>query len=139
MCIRDRIWYEQFVADNSAYIYAGGNPGETDDTFHNTTPVATGFSTSSGGQGTPIPTNDGTWGLDAQGVTFNAIGNIGYKLLNGNDYSSSVQLGAGTTFGGFSVSLGDLMTSYDEFSNNCLLYTSPSPRDLSTSRMPSSA
>ena len=26
-----------------------------------------------------------------------------------------------------------------EFSNTCLLYTSPSPRDLSTSRMPSSA
>jgi len=26
-----------------------------------------------------------------------------------------------------------------EFPNNCLLYTSPSPRDLSTSRMPSSA
>ena len=27
----------------------------------------------------------------------------------------------------------------DPQSNNCLLYTSPSPRDLSTSRMPSSA
>ena len=26
-----------------------------------------------------------------------------------------------------------------EIDNNCLLYTSPSPRDLSTSRMPSSA
>ena len=26
-----------------------------------------------------------------------------------------------------------------EFSGSCLLYTSPSPRDLSTSRMPSSA
>ena len=26
-----------------------------------------------------------------------------------------------------------------EFGGNCLLYTSPSPRDLSTSRMPSSA
>jgi len=26
-----------------------------------------------------------------------------------------------------------------EFSRHCLLYTSPSPRDLSTSRMPSSA
>ena len=26
-----------------------------------------------------------------------------------------------------------------ELPNNCLLYTSPSPRDLSTSRMPSSA
>ena len=27
----------------------------------------------------------------------------------------------------------------DRFLKNCLLYTSPSPRDLSTSRMPSSA
>ena len=27
----------------------------------------------------------------------------------------------------------------DLFGMNCLLYTSPSPRDLSTSRMPSSA
>ena len=28
---------------------------------------------------------------------------------------------------------------YDGFFKNCLLYTSPRPRDLSTSRMPSSA
>ena len=28
---------------------------------------------------------------------------------------------------------------FDEVWNDCLLYTSPSPRDLSTSRMPSSA
>ena len=28
---------------------------------------------------------------------------------------------------------------YDQHGNICLLYTSPSPRDLSTSRMPSSA
>jgi len=27
----------------------------------------------------------------------------------------------------------------DEYPSTCLLYTSPSPRDLSTSRMPSSA
>ena len=32
---------------------------------------------------------------------------------------------------------GSLLTSCDLWS--CLLYTSPSPRDLSTSRMPSSA
>ena len=31
------------------------------------------------------------------------------------------------------------MAEIDELYNNCLLYTSPSPRDLSTSRMPSSA
>ena len=30
-------------------------------------------------------------------------------------------------------------TEYDFASCDCLLYTSPSPRDLSTSRMPSSA
>ena len=29
--------------------------------------------------------------------------------------------------------------THDEWNNICLLYTSPSPRDLSTSRMPSSA
>ena len=28
---------------------------------------------------------------------------------------------------------------FDELINNCLLYTSPSPRDRTTSRMPSSA
>eukprot|EP00831_Metopus_contortus_P032410 TRINITY_DN26191_c0_g2_i1.p1 TRINITY_DN26191_c0_g2~~TRINITY_DN26191_c0_g2_i1.p1 ORF type:complete len:109 (+),score=35.70 TRINITY_DN26191_c0_g2_i1:117-443(+) len=30
-------------------------------------------------------------------------------------------------------------TKYEEIKKACLLYTSPSPRDLSTSRMPSSA
>ena len=34
---------------------------------------------------------------------------------------------------------GDGVTSLHEITTSCLLYTSPSPRDLSTSRMPSSA
>ena len=34
---------------------------------------------------------------------------------------------------------GDVQGSISTQSGNCLLYTSPSPRDLSTSRMPSSA
>ena len=33
----------------------------------------------------------------------------------------------------------DELSAFDERLKNCLLYTSPSPRDLSTSRMPSSA
>ena len=33
----------------------------------------------------------------------------------------------------------DLPKKEPDILNNCLLYTSPSPRDLSTSRMPSSA
>ena len=35
--------------------------------------------------------------------------------------------------------LGVYFEPYGEMANGCLLYTSPSPRDLSTSRMPSSA
>ena len=45
--------------------------------------------------------------------------------------------GAGTTLTGLLVQ-AVLFLVLDQH-NNCLLYTSPSPRDLSTSRMPSSA
>ena len=38
---------------------------------------------------------------------------------------------------GYALSLENLLAKYDFLP--CLLYTSPSPRDLSTSRMPSSA
>ena len=39
------------------------------------------------------------------------------------------------------ASLDEMWKAFGDLSNNktCLLYTSPSPRDLSTSRMPSSA
>ena len=37
------------------------------------------------------------------------------------------------------LSMFDLTNLKDDFNIFCLLYTSPSPRDLSTSRMPSSA
>ena len=39
----------------------------------------------------------------------------------------------------FANSLGGLKTNKESAFSACLLYTSPSPRDLSTSRMPSSA
>ena len=42
----------------------------------------------------------------------------------------------GTTLGGF-IAYGDFFLEGQ--ASTCLLYTSPSPRDLSTSRMPSSA
>ena len=45
-----------------------------------------------------------------------------------------VLLAATLNFGFFIGDLGD-----PKLHNACLLYTSPSPRDLSTSRMPSSA
>ena len=37
------------------------------------------------------------------------------------------------------LSLGEKISDLDQKHKDCLLYTSPSPRDLSTSRMPSSA
>ena len=39
----------------------------------------------------------------------------------------------------FAFEGAELFDSHSEDLKNCLLYTSPSPRDLSTSRMPSSA
>ena len=39
-----KIWYEQFLADYSDNIYAGSNPGGANDTYWNTSPLPTGFS-----------------------------------------------------------------------------------------------
>jgi hypothetical protein len=99
-----KIWYEDYLADFSSQIYAGGNPSSAADAYHGTTPRATGFSTSF----TPVTTGDGLWGQDAQGVTFAAIGNKTYTLAGGVDYSAS---------GGMQATLGDLITSYNLFSN----------------------
>ena len=38
-----KIWYKNYLANYSKYIYAGDNPSETPDFFHNTTPTVTGF------------------------------------------------------------------------------------------------
>lgn len=99
-----KIWYEQYIADFSTQIYAGGNPSSTSDSYWGTSPKATGFST----RFTPITTGNGLWGLNAQDVTFSAIGNQTYTLGGGVDYSAS---------GGMKATLGDLITSYGLFSN----------------------
>ena len=99
-----KIWYEGYVADFSDYVYAGSNPSSADDTFHGTVPVATGFSTDF----TAVTTGDGLWGLDAQDVTYSAIGNVGYTLGGGVDYSTN---------GGMKAELSSLITSYGLFSN----------------------
>ena len=103
-------WYEQYLADFSSQIYAGGNPSSASDAFHGTTPRATGFTTYSGNAAsfTPITLSDGLWGQTAQEVTFSAIGNKTYTLSGGVDYSAT---------GGMKATLGDLMNSYDLFSN----------------------
>ena len=106
-----KIWYEQYLADFSSQVYAGGNPSSATDVYWGTTPRATGFTTYSGvpsASFTAIPTANGLWGLTAQDVTFSAIGNKTYTLTGGVNYSAA---------GGMKATLGDLITSYDKFSN----------------------
>ena len=99
-----KTYYKNFVADNSAYIYAGKNPSQGPDSYWGTTPLAAGFSTAF----TPITTGAGLWGQEAQGVTFSSIGPVSYTFTGGVDYSAT---------GGMEAQLGDLNTAYDLFSN----------------------
>ena len=99
-----KIWYEQFLADFSNEVYAGGNPSSGSDTYWGTNPRATGFSTAC----TRVTTSEGLWGQNAQGITFSAVGNVTYTLTGGIDYSAT---------NGFTAELGDLITSYGKLSN----------------------
>jgi len=106
-----RIYYKDYIADFSENIYAGYNVSLAGDAFHNTSPKATGFTTTSGDSNAfaPVSVADGSFGQDSQGVTFSAIGNVTYSLLNGLDYTSVV--------GGMKGTLADNMRAYDLFSN----------------------
>ena len=99
-----KIWYKNYLADFSQYLYAGYNPSQAEDAYHGTVPVATGFSTSF----TKYTVGQGLWGQNAQGITFSALGNVTYTLSAGVDYS---------TAGGMQADLGSLSTAYDLFAN----------------------
>ena len=102
----ERTFYKDFLAQGSQYIYGGGNASAAADSYHGTTPVATGFST----EFTPNTTAEGLWGQLAQDTVFGAIGNKTYSLVGGKDYS-------GTDNKGMAATLGDLTAGYDLFAN----------------------
>jgi hypothetical protein len=106
-----RIYYKDYLADFSENIYAGLNPSLAGDAYHGTSPKATGFTTTSGDANAfaPVSIADGSFRQDAQGVTFSALGNVTYELLNGLDYT--------TVVGGMKGTLADNMRAYDLFSN----------------------
>lgn len=99
-----KIWYKNYLADFSQYLYAGYNPSQAEDAYHGTVPVATGFSTSF----TKFTVGQGLWGQNAQGITFSALGNVTYTLSAGVDYSAA---------GGMQADLGSISTAYDLFAN----------------------
>jgi hypothetical protein len=90
----EKVYYKDFIASNSSYIFAGKSPDGTSTGFGSTT----GFTT----------TGTGNWGANAQGTTFSASGNVTYNLTGGVDYSTS---------GGMGSSLSDIITSYNVLSN----------------------
>jgi hypothetical protein len=99
-----KIFWKNYIADNSAYLYAGDNPSVGIDDYHGTAPRAAGFSTAF----VANTESEGQWNLPAQGKTFSSIGNASYTLSGGADYGAGNGMVAGLSF---------LTSSYQLFSN----------------------
>ncbi len=99
-------FWKNFIALNSQYVYAGANPSDQVDTVNGTIPTPVGFTSISGW--TKPDLSDGLWNLNAQGVTFNSIGNVTYSLAEGSNYSN---------VGGMTATLADVISGYSLFSN----------------------
>jgi hypothetical protein len=97
-------WYKDFIALNSQYVFAGRNLSVDNDSYNNTVPTASGFSSGF----TKITPGGGLWGQNAQGTQYAVIGNATYAFVGGKDYSAN---------GGMNADLGDLTKSYNLFSN----------------------
>ena len=99
-----KIFWKNYIADNSGYIYSGDNPSVGYDAYNETTPLASGFSS-----GFVANTeSEGQWNLSAQGKRFSAIGNKAYSLSGGVDYDAN---------GGMAPDIANFVTSYALFSN----------------------
>ena len=95
-----KIYYKDYLALYSDYVYAGDDPSDGSDGSVAASDFSSGF--------TPITTANGGWNRNAQGITFAVIGNDTYTLTAGADYSST---------GGMTATLGNLITSYNLFKN----------------------
>jgi len=87
------VYYKEYIADNSSYIFAGAAT---------TAGSSTGFTTSF------TKTATGNWGSLAQGTIFASIGNTTYNLSGGADYSANV---------GMACSLSAIISSYEILKN----------------------
>ena len=101
-----KVFYKDYLALNSAYIYAGKSLGDSTDAYHGVDPVAVGFSSGY----TLLTEGSGIWNQAAEDTTFNSIGNHSFDLVGGKDYNGGI--------GGFSVELSDFIAGIDKFSND---------------------
>ena len=100
----ESVYYKDFLANNSEYIFSGAHVTNADDSHHGTLVLPGGFTTGF----TSITAAEGSWGQDAKNIKFSSIGNQGYSLTGGLDY---------TGVGVYNAPLGDILTSYDKFSD----------------------
>jgi len=101
-----KVFYKDYLALNSAYIYAGKSLGDSTDAYHGVDPVAVGFSSAYN----LLTEGSGIWNQAAEDTTFNSIGNHSFDLVGGKDYNGGI--------GGFSVELSDFIAGIDKFSND---------------------
>ena len=101
---KESIYYKDYLANNSEYIFSGAHVTQADDSFHGTLILPGGFSTGF----SSITAAAGSWGQEAKNIKFSSIGNQGYSLTGGLDY---------TGVGVYDAPLGDILTSYDKFAD----------------------
>ena len=98
------IYYKDYIADNSDFIFAGAPPTNGTDTHWGTEPLPSGFSSGY----VAVTDNAGAWGQEAKDLKFSSIGNKVYTLTGGKDY---------TGIGLFDAPLGDILNGYDKFAD----------------------
>ena len=99
-----KVFYKDFIALNSNMTFAGYNPSQKEDTFQNTIPIASGFSSGT----TPFTVAEGLWGQAAKDTNFSSLGNKTYNLSGGVDYQAN---------GGMDADLSSLVQGYQLFAN----------------------
>lgn len=102
------VYYKDYLALNSQYIYAGKSIGDETNTIWGVNPVQAKFSVNF----TPVLESLGVWGVESDAVNFNVVGNTTFELTGGKDYSGEDNIG------GFEVSVENLSTSYDLFTSD---------------------
>ena len=114
-----KLWYKNYLANFSNYLYAGANQSTQNDVFHFTFPTATVFSLAATPTiypfadpatvfSVPDAISSLNWDRDAQGATFSSIGAVTYRLEQGKNYTSQ---------GNLKSSLGDVIEAYELFNN----------------------
>ena len=101
---KESIYYKDYLANQSEYIFSGAHVTQADDSFHSTLVLPGGFTTGF----TSITKAAGSWGQEAKNTKFSSIGNQGYSLTGGLDY---------TGVGVYDAPLGNILNSYDKFAD----------------------